>query len=347
MIVDKKPFSGFIRKRCREFRDPSEDNNSFIFRGEAKKHEEVRSSLLRAYRKVLKSTESDVADIFESDLADQIIAREASPYFGGGVIRHGEYEALAILQHYGSPTSLMDFSKDWRVALYFACEKLEGKDGRIIYFSQERAERCYQLKVREPEGHQHDNSGRPVGREIEQRSVLVSAESGKFIPEQSDTKKVPRELKAGLLAWLREEGIHRESVYRDAHGFVSLMDEEVWRSLHVAECAIELCKFDVAETVLANITDKIGQMGIEQKGKAYLHLGRASESQGELKEALPSYKESCRLLLHNDTGIAPRVALRRCSRKLGFDDLADEAVNSIETLWGYSSYAQCLSKSDL
>ena len=80
-MVDKKPVDGFIQQLCREFRDSSEDNNPLIFRGEAEKHEEVRSSLLRAYARILKSTERDAADIFESDLADQIIAREASPYF--------------------------------------------------------------------------------------------------------------------------------------------------------------------------------------------------------------------------------------------------------------------------
>lgn len=41
-------------------------------------------------------------------------------------------ETLTLLQHHGSPTRLIDITSDWRVALFFACESDEDRDGRIF-----------------------------------------------------------------------------------------------------------------------------------------------------------------------------------------------------------------------
>ncbi|MGQ4575357.1 FRG domain-containing protein [Dermabacteraceae bacterium P7006] len=41
-------------------------------------------------------------------------------------------ETLTLLQHHGSPTRLIDVTSDWKVALFFACENSDSKDGRIF-----------------------------------------------------------------------------------------------------------------------------------------------------------------------------------------------------------------------
>ena len=41
-------------------------------------------------------------------------------------------EILTLLQHHGSPTRLIDVTSDWEVALYFACEGDDDRDGRIF-----------------------------------------------------------------------------------------------------------------------------------------------------------------------------------------------------------------------
>lgn len=41
-------------------------------------------------------------------------------------------EILTLLQHHGSPTRLIDVTSDWKVALFFACEGDDDRDGRIF-----------------------------------------------------------------------------------------------------------------------------------------------------------------------------------------------------------------------
>ena len=41
-------------------------------------------------------------------------------------------ETLTLLQHHGSPTRLIDVTSDWKVALYFACESDDDRDGRMF-----------------------------------------------------------------------------------------------------------------------------------------------------------------------------------------------------------------------
>ena len=41
-------------------------------------------------------------------------------------------ETLTLLQHHGSPTRLIDITSDWKVALFFACESDDDRDGRLF-----------------------------------------------------------------------------------------------------------------------------------------------------------------------------------------------------------------------
>ena len=336
MSSDREDVNQFIDKLKITFGHPTEDRN-LIFRGEPQKYKTVRCSLLRN----IKQVSNKVPYEFSADTSNRIMAREASSYFGGDIMRGREFEAVATLQHYGAPTPLIDFSLDWRIALYFACERLEHKCGRIIFFSREKVKNRYRLSIKDPSGHHHDHAGQIAGRQIDQQSVLVWSENGEFIPDTCDIKTIPWKYKPALLAWLRSEGIHRESVYRDVHGYVSLINDDVrsWSLVHSAERLIEQGKSELAEKIL--IHGKKSVEGIEQKGKIFFLLGQAIEKQKKqcrYKDALGHYKSASKLLLHRANGTEPRLAAARCLRKLRENDctdavIADAVIDEIDNLW--------------
>ena len=43
-----------------------------------------------------------------------------------------DFEILTEIQHYGGKTNLIDFTIDYLVALFFACDGHHDKDGRVI-----------------------------------------------------------------------------------------------------------------------------------------------------------------------------------------------------------------------
>ena len=334
MHIDKEPIRKFIDDVREIFQHSNEDPGHLIFRGEPKCYPEVRSSLLRKLGGGFSEAGVDSNCAFSSKTSDCLMAQEADPYFGGGLVMGEEFEALAVLQHYGAPTSLIDFSEDWRVAMYFACERYAEKCGRIVFFSSRDAEQEYRLSVRRPKAHQHDQSGRSVGREMDQKSVLVSAESGEFAPHSSHVQTIPHKYKPHLLAWLRSQGISRESVYRDVHGYVSLLkDDESWESLHVARILMERCQFQAAEKTLNRLISEKHALHIEQMGKALFLLGKAIQQQGDAERALEKYQESSELLLHRSNGIEPRLGIYDCVRTQGDPERANRAVQSMHSLW--------------
>ena len=332
MSANKEAVCRFIGKLYKTFGSHAYGDQNLIFRGEPEEYKTVKSSLLRKIEENVKYP----AYTFDTDSSNRTIAREASPYFGGDIVRGRELEAIATLQHYGAPTPLIDFSLDWRIALYFACEKLEYKCGRIIFFSCESAKSRYDLSVQKPSGHHHDNAGQMAGRQIDQQSVLVWSENGGFKPDACHIKPVPRKYKPGLLAWLRSQGIHRESVYRDVHGYVGLIHDDVkaWSLIHVAERLIEEKKFKLAEDNLKIlIYGKRSIKSIEQKGKAFFLLGQSIEKQSRYKDALRHYEKACSLLLHSTNGVEPRLATAGCLKALNKNDCVGDKIGSIEYLW--------------
>ena len=51
-----------------------------------------------------------------------------------------EFERLSVIQHYGGKTNLIDFTKDYLIALFMACDGSPDEDGRIILKEKELME---------------------------------------------------------------------------------------------------------------------------------------------------------------------------------------------------------------
>ena len=113
---------------------------------------------------------------------------------------------LEQLQHFGYPTNQIDFTKDYLIALFFACDGQPEEDGRVTLLSKTGRD-----DLKEPKT--------PENRVIAQKSVFVRPPDG-FV-EPSDTVVIPQELKEPILAYLdRFHGVNEAALFNDLHGFI-------------------------------------------------------------------------------------------------------------------------------
>ena len=171
----------------------------YIYRGEPKFYSKISSSLYRPYQDI-------EAEDFDIKIVQQEVLGQARMYtrYTGEV---DDFEILSQLQHNGGATNLIDFTTDYLIALFFACDGEPDEQGRVILLSETGSD----YDVREP--------SYPVHRVIAQKSVFVLPDNG-FI-EPNATVPVDSELKPAILDYLRNHhGISSETIYNDLHGFI-------------------------------------------------------------------------------------------------------------------------------
>jgi len=120
-----------------------------------------------------------------------------------------EIDILTQLQHYGGSTNLIDFSHDFLVALFFACDGGGGENGRLILFNAKDPD------IERPKKNQNN-------RVISQRSVFVQREDGYIeVDEVEKIVIIPEDLKEGILTYLHNNhGIRTDTMYGDLHGYI-------------------------------------------------------------------------------------------------------------------------------
>ncbi len=113
-----------------EIVENSSDGN-YIYRGEPECYPEVSSGLWRLLQ------QEDEIIIIPPDAKDvrQMFLEEARRYTRDTDI--DDFELEAQLQHNGAKTSLIDFTTDYFIALFFACYGEPKKDGRVILLKQD------------------------------------------------------------------------------------------------------------------------------------------------------------------------------------------------------------------
>ena len=171
----------------------------YIFRGEHKPHARVSSSLYRRYEDI-KANSFDI-EVVQKEILDR--AKSYTRYTG----ETDEAEILSVLQHNGGETNLIDFTTDYLIALFFACDGEPDYPGRVIMLSESGA------------GYEITESSQPAHRVIAQKSVFIRPSSGYVEPD--DVLTIESLLKPPILDYLRNNhGISTETIYNDLHGFI-------------------------------------------------------------------------------------------------------------------------------
>ncbi len=197
----------------------------YIFRGETKSRykdhkgkyrTEVSSRLWRDYE--FREEEGPGFDIEQVqkemlDGAKRHIGRPQRRFGMYGMENPDDFEILTQIQHYGGKTNLIDFTTDYRSALFFACDRDYSEEGRII------------LQKRDAIINMIATPQNPQRRVIAQKSVFVRPPKGYIEPKVEDIVTIPAVLKVPILTYLEKyHGITKETMYNDLHGFIYYQD---------------------------------------------------------------------------------------------------------------------------
>ena len=225
---------------------------NYIYRGESKCYDKISSTLYRNYEGVLATGQFTIEQI------ENIEIHKARNY-----IRNQKKEGFEIaseLQHHGGKSNFMDFTTDYNIALYFACAKSHGKDGRIVLLEKNKETTAkYQIQ----------HAQYPANRVQAQKSIFVRPPNGFILPSDKDvtTVCIPKELKQWILIHLhRFQDISYETLFNDLYGFINQdalsRSDEAWKPLAMEKAFAQHIPVD-------NLTDEERQKRHERIVKAY------------------------------------------------------------------------------
>ena len=200
------------------------DTGEYIYRGEPEHYRrkpyygKISSNL---YRVFLEDKEFNVETEHFDIEAIQAEMLETAKLFSRKMAT--ELKRLAEIQHYGGKTNLIDFTEDYLVALFMACDGSPNRNGRIIMQKKEQIN----LYIEE--------SYEPINRIIAQKSIFVRHPDGFIQPNEDDVINIPINLKQPILEHLeRGHGISAETIYNDIHGFIrhQSLKLETYKTIH-------------------------------------------------------------------------------------------------------------------
>ena len=239
---------------------------NYIFRGENRDYGKVSSKLYREY---------DAASLVDDHML------ESEKITVEGARRHvrpdaSDIEVLTELQHYGDKTTLIDFTRNLYMALFFACEGYPDEAGRIILFDATGLEEKEQIETGEVAGKNGCEIIRPAGknqRAVFQSSVFVRALRGYIEKGEFKEIRIEDSLKRETLSYLeRYHDISRDTIYNDLHGFI-----ENRRDFYVQQ---------------AYYDERVKRDG---SAESYFARGTARFDSGNLREAIQDFDEAIKL----------------------------------------------------
>ena len=285
----------------------------YLYRGEPKNYCSVSSSLYRECGGI-------DAEHFDIGVLQDQILQEAKLLI---LQSYEDDDLLAHLQHFGHPTNLIDFTSDYLIALFFACDGEPKADGRVILLN----EASYPLL----------KPMSPANRIIAQKSVFVRPPNGFVESTTYKTVVVPSDIKEPMLDYLnRYHGLSVATIYNDIHGFIRY--HQVHESAYLAFYAgVSYQQKEKHGTAIDRFSTAIRQN--PQLPAAYMNRGVAYASLGEYDLAIQDYEKAIELAphasdLYTDRGDAYRLkgefdlAIRDLDKAIGLNPNDDKAFDN-------------------
>ncbi len=189
----------------------------YIYRGERKCNPKVSSKLYRDFeievehfnielvqKEMLAAAKRHTGDLPQDYRVDVTLPPKEESI---------DFEILTEIQHYGGKTNLIDFTTDYFIALFFACDGRYDEKGRVIL---QKTDEISDM-IAHPRNPRH--------RVIAQKSVFIRPPRGFIIPDENDIVTIPANLKQQILEHLRDyHGTSTEVIYNDLYGFIRNQD---------------------------------------------------------------------------------------------------------------------------
>ena len=243
----------------------------FLYRGEPQHFENVSSSLYRQFSDI-------VVEDFDLDVLQQGLVDAIRNYTS----QDEDFEILTELQHYGGATNLIDFTADYLIAIFFACDgsDLLEEDGRVVLLRRTNEVNKW---IRSPRN--------PVNRVLAQKSIFVQPPGGLIKPDH--VIEIPKELKKPMLGHLRKyHGISTESIYNDLHGFIrnQRLHQGAWKEFYRGFN----CQRKADHQHAIEHYTKAIELDPEMLSFVHFNRGNANADLKKYEEALKDYEEAIR-----------------------------------------------------
>ena len=269
-------------------------DGDYIFRGEAQCHKKVSSGL---YRKL--------KEVGLLDLGVETIEKKELRYANTYKYTHepDEFKILTDLQHFGGKTNLLDFTTDYHIAIFFACDSFPFKDGRVILQDRNGKIKDWVIKPCDLD---------PESRVRVQKSIFVRPPQGFIEPHKDDIVPIPANLKYRMLEHLRKHyDISAETIYPDLHGFVSSQEDrwEVYAEISKGNDHLESGqeiedpeeKSENYQKAIQHFTNAIDNsiqldeglaVAYDGRGSAYLFIGELENSNDKIENAIEDFTDA-------------------------------------------------------
>ena len=271
-----------VLEKINEIAKESSDGD-YIYRGEPEHYDQVSSSLYREFPE----EERIPSNITR---AQETILEEVKAYISktDDIDETDDIGILTELQHFGGKTNLIDFTEDYLIALFFACDGSHEEDGRVILLKEEGQDE--EAKVYEVKGPR-----RTINRVESQKSVFVESHSGFVTPDIEIS--IPADLKFPILEYLRKyHRISIETIYNDLHGFIKRSAyTEFLKGLNflrkVSEAQTRKEKQEHCGNAIQHFTEAIKlksdyEPAYTNRGIAYADKGNVAAALGDFNKAI-------------------------------------------------------------